>query len=118
MGGKVEATELPAQERQVLSPSALLLNGLQHVAIIAPIGLVFPLLVLRAGQMGAWRKPMPIEVSTWVVRGWLANIGVMALALAVAAWVPVAGLVIAALSGTSVGIMMALIAPPAYRHWA
>ncbi|MDF2096391.1 solute carrier family 23 protein [Aquibaculum arenosum] len=27
---------------------ALLLNGLQHIAIIAPIGLVFPLLVLRA----------------------------------------------------------------------
>jgi len=37
----------PPQERP-LAPIPLLLNGLQHVAIIAPVGLVSPVLVLQA----------------------------------------------------------------------
>lgn len=48
-GGEVRAVKSPTQHRP-LPVGALLLNGLQHVAIIAPIGLVFPLLVLRAAQ--------------------------------------------------------------------
>jgi xanthine permease XanP len=47
--GKAGAADVPAQERP-LPVGGLLLNGLQHVAIITPIGLVFPLLVLRAAQ--------------------------------------------------------------------
>jgi uncharacterized membrane protein len=92
--------------------------AMPFIGLFVVILTLYLLLVLRAGRVDAWRRPMPVEVVPWVVRAWLANIGVMTLALAVAAWVPVAGLVIAALSGTSVGILMAFIAPPAYRHWA
>jgi len=42
--------DIPPQEMPI-GLLGLFLNGLQHVAIIAPIGLVFPLLVLRAADV-------------------------------------------------------------------
>lgn len=42
--------ELP--QEKPLSHGTLLFSALQHIAIIAPIGLVFPLLVLRAADAG------------------------------------------------------------------
>lgn len=43
-----EARDLPQEGN--LSLGVLLLSGVQHVAVIAPSGLVFPLLVLRAAE--------------------------------------------------------------------
>ena len=40
------------------------------------------------------------------------------MALLVALWWPVGGLVVAALSGTIVGVTMGVLAPPAYAGWA
>ncbi|MGM0561593.1 MAG: uracil-xanthine permease family protein [Pseudomonadota bacterium] len=45
-----DSRELPQEEP--LSHGTLLFSALQHIAIIAPIGLVFPLLVLRAADAG------------------------------------------------------------------
>ncbi|MFC4352211.1 uracil-xanthine permease family protein [Fodinicurvata halophila] len=50
-------------QEQPLSHTTLLLSGLQHLAIIAPIGLVFPLLVLRAADAGAVLQEAMITAS-------------------------------------------------------
>ncbi len=58
----------PLQEAP-LSLGMLILNGLQHVAVIAPTGLVFPLLVLRAADA-------PPEMQEAVIAASLLALGV------------------------------------------
>jgi uncharacterized membrane protein len=96
----------------------------ERAAVIPFVGffvitlLLFLLMLARARAASAWREPMPRGLHPWLVGGLTANIAVMATAVVVAWWAPVAALVIAAISGTSVGIVMYSVAPSAYRHWA
>lgn len=99
-------------------------NPTARAAVLPFIGLfvvtllVWLLLTVRANAVAAWRIPPPPELVPWLVRGWIANLGMMSTAFMVALWIPVAGLVIAAVSGTAVGIIMSLLAPQGYRRWA
>jgi uncharacterized membrane protein len=105
-------------------PTALIGNAPAEQAAALPfIGLfvvilaLYLLMFVRAQQVGAWREPVPDGLFGWLVGYWLASIGGMMLALVVAIWMPIGGLVIAALSGTAVALVVARLAPPAYREW-
>jgi uncharacterized membrane protein len=106
-------------------PTSLIGNAPTDRAAVLPfIGLfvvtltLFLLLFARAQAVAAWRRPIPDGVLRWVLANWWLNIGAMVLAFVVAVWVPVAGLAIAALSGTAVGLLMAWLAPSEYGDWS
>jgi hypothetical protein len=61
---------------------------------------------------------MPPRLYPWLVLGWLAHVALMLVALLVAIWWPIGGLIVAALSGTIVGVTMNALAPPAYADWS
>jgi uncharacterized membrane protein len=92
-------------------PAVLLYLGLltfiacMHLAMLA-----------RAQRVGAWREPLPAGLFGWLLGGWGASTGVTALALAVGAVVPVAGLVMLALTWPAEAVV-ARLAPVAYREW-
>lgn len=87
------------------------------VALFVVIHVLFLTLLIRAHALGAWRIPMPRGLYPWLVAGWLGHLALMVLALAVALAWPIGGLVLAAASGTAVGVTMAVLAPPAYAEW-
>jgi uncharacterized membrane protein len=94
------------------------------VAVVSFIGLflvlhlLFLALLVRAHATRVWRVAMPPRLYPWLVLGWLAHVAVMLVALLVALWWPVGGLIAAALSGTLVGVTMSVLAPAAYADWA
>lgn len=96
----------------------------ERAAVIPFVGLfvvtitLFLLLVVRAQTVRAWRRSMPGDVYPWLVAGLAGQVGLMLVAVVVAIWVPVAALIIAALTGTAVGIVMAVVAPRRYRDWS
>jgi uncharacterized membrane protein len=90
---------------------------LPFIGLFVGIALLFLLMYARAQAVGAWRRPVPEGLFPWLLGTWAMLMGGMVLALVVAIWVPVAGLVIAAMNGTAVGVLMAWIAPPAYGDW-
>ena len=78
---------------------------------------MFLVLLARVHALRAWRIPMPPGLYPWLVAGWLGHLALMIVALAVALVWPVGGLVLAAASGTAVGITMGVLAPRAYAEW-
>jgi uncharacterized membrane protein len=97
---------------------------LEPAAVVPFLGLfvatlvVFLLLFARAHAVGAWHRPMPAGLYPWLMLGLGANVAMMSLAALVALWAPVAGLIVAALTGTTVAILVSMAAPPAYRDWS
>jgi uncharacterized membrane protein len=95
----------------------------EQAAVLPFIGLfvvilgLFLLLYLQAERAAAWRHPMPEGLFPWLVAYWLLSVGGMLLAFLVAIWAPVGGLVLAAASGTVVGLVLQWRAPRAYRSW-
>ena len=89
-------------------------------AVIPFIGLFVVLLALsvamvgRAHALGLWRWPLSPAMYRWVRLSWFAALGVMATAALVALVSPVAGLVVAALSGTVVEPLIVRRAPRGY----
>jgi uncharacterized membrane protein len=105
-------------------PTSLIGNAPTDRAAVLPfiglfifIGVVLLILYWRAQLSGAWLKPWPDRLSCWVLGGWAVLIGGLVLALVVAVFVPLVGLVMAALNGWVVTFVMAWIAPPGYRVW-
>jgi uncharacterized membrane protein len=105
-------------------PTSLIGNAPTDRAAVLPfiglfifIGVVLLILYWRAQLSGAWLKPWPDRLSGWVLGGWAVLIGGLVLALVVAVFVPLVGLVMAALNGWVVTFVMAWIAPPGYRVW-
>jgi uncharacterized membrane protein len=88
------------------------------IAVFLVLLVLFFVLLLRARAVQAWRRPPPPHLYPWLAGTWLANIGAMLLALLVAIWVPLLGLILAAISGTAVGVAMGILAPRAYADWA
>jgi uncharacterized membrane protein len=94
--------------------------ALPFIGLFVVILLLFLLMLLRAQRASAWHRPMPEGVFPWLVGFFAGSIAGMVLAFVVALWVPVAGLVIAALNGTAVGIVTTTLGPRgfrAYREW-
>jgi uncharacterized membrane protein len=91
---------------------------LPFVGLFVGLHVLFLAMLVRVQATRAWRVPMPPRLYPWLVMGWLAHLSLMLLALLVALWWPVGGLVVAALSGTIVGVTMGVLAPPAYADWA
>jgi uncharacterized membrane protein len=106
-------------------PTSLIGNAPTDQAAVLPfIGLfvlilvLFLLLYVQAERVGAWRRPIPEGLFRWLLAYWLLSIAGMTLALVVAAWLPLAGLLVAALNGAVVAILLEWRAPAAYRTWA
>ena len=91
---------------------------LSFIGLFVALHLLFLAMLVRVHATRAWRLPLPPRLYPWLVLGWLAHLSLMLVALLVALWWPVGGLVVAALSGTIVGVTMTLLAPPAYADWA
>jgi hypothetical protein len=87
-----------------------------YIALLLLLSLLMLGLVLRARAAGLWRWELPAGLFPWLLAGWAANIGVMAGALLVAVWVPVAGLALLPLTG-AVETVMIRRAPAAYHRW-
>jgi uncharacterized membrane protein len=93
-------------------------------AAVVPFAAVFVLLVtlflalvVRAQRQGAWSRPMPAPLFTWVVAGFVVTLAMMGVSAVVAVWWPVAGL--AVLAGSNLPeVFLARRAPPGYRRWA
>jgi uncharacterized membrane protein len=91
---------------------------LPFIGLFFVLHLLFLAMLVRVHATRAWRFPIPPRLYPWLVLGWLAHVALMLLALLVALWWPIAGLVVAALSGTVVGVTMGVVAPAAYAEWA
>ncbi|BBK41654.1 transporter [Allostella vacuolata] len=100
------------------SPPTLLFNGLQHLAIIAPIGLVFPTLVARAGALSPEETQSVVAASLLALglgsillcqRGRLVGSGFLTPAVFTAAYLP-ASLAAAAVGGLPLVIGMTIFA--------
>ncbi len=87
------------------------------VALFVLVHVVFLVLLVRAHGLRAWRIPMPRGLYPWLVAGWLGHLTLMVVALAIALVWPIGGLIVAAASGTAVGVTMAVLAPRAYVEW-
>lgn len=68
------------------------------IAIFIIISLLFMLLLIRAQGARAWRHPIPKKMFYWLLLSWGSGIAVMILALVLAIWIPVGGLIIMAVS--------------------
>lgn len=90
---------------------------LPFIGLFIFIGVVLTILYWRAQWAGAWHRPWPDRLTGWVLGGWAVLVGGLVLAFAVAAFVPLAGLAMAALNGWVVTIVMGRIAPSGYRVW-
>jgi uncharacterized membrane protein len=94
-----------------------------RAAVVPFIGLFLVLsalwlgLVLRAHALGAWRRPMPPHLYPWLVADWLVHLAVLAIALLVAVWAPVAGLVVLTVASTVVGVTMQRVGPSERAAW-
>jgi uncharacterized membrane protein len=91
---------------------------LSFITLFVLLHLLFLALLLRVHATRAWRFPPPPQLYPWLVLGWLGHLTLMAVALLVALWWPVGGLIVAALSGTIVGVTLNVLAPAAYAEWS
>jgi uncharacterized membrane protein len=80
----------------------------ERAAVVAFIGLflalsmVWLLFVLRAHQVGAWRRPLPSSTFRWLLLEWIANLAALVVALLVAlVHAPAALVVLAVGSGVA-----------------
>jgi uncharacterized membrane protein len=80
------------------------------IAVYLLLALLFFGLMLRIRALGAWGGPPPSGLFMWW-GDWVVNIVMMVIALIVAFWAPVAGLVVLVLSSTVTGIAHAWLAP-------
>lgn len=88
------------------------------IAVFVVLLVMMLAMVRHAQRHDLWRWPLPASMYRWVRASWLAAIAGMCLAVGVSAAVPVAGLVVAALSGSLVEPLIARLAPRGYSEWA
>ncbi len=87
------------------------------LAVFTLLSLTYLALLLRAQHVRAWRVDVPGGLFRWVVLGWGGQLAGMALAMMLAVWMPIAGLVVALLTGTIVSVVLSFVAPPGYTKW-
>ena len=91
---------------------------LPFISLFIVLQAVFLAMVARAHAQQAWRSPLSTTMYRWVRFSWLAAIAGMTLALLVASWVPIGGLVVATLHGVVTDSVIARLAPRGYTDWA
>ncbi|MCH8560584.1 TMEM175 family protein [Nesterenkonia sp. DZ6] len=87
-----------------------------YLLLLSLIAILHPGLLLRAGAVDAWWRPMPQGLFRWVVAGWGSSTAVTLLALAVSFAAPVAGLVMLLLTWPAEALVRRR-APDAYAVW-
>lgn len=96
----------------------------ERAAVVPFIGLFLALIgvtltmVVHAHRAGLWRYPLSAGLYRWVRGSWIAAFAGMFVALLVALWLPVGGLVVATLSGALVEPSIARRAPRGYAEWS
>ena len=86
------------------------------LALFVVLGLCYLGLILRAQSVGAWTEPLPPKVFRRVVSAFGVQAGTLLLGIAVAFWLPLLALAIAAASSLpAVAILRG--APAPYRSW-
>lgn len=89
---------------------------LPYLAVVAVIGVLNLLLLLRALATARWRTPLPAGAGRWLVTEWGASLLVTFLALGVAVLVPVAGLALLLATWPVEGLVRRA-APAVARAW-
>ncbi|MCH8562851.1 DUF1211 domain-containing protein [Nesterenkonia sp. LB17] len=87
-----------------------------YLLLLSLIAILHLGLLLRAGAVDAWWRPMPQGLFRWVVAGWGSSTAVTLLALAVSFAAPVAGLVMLLLTWPAEALVRRR-APDAYAVW-
>lgn len=87
------------------------------IAVFIVLIALYVFLMERAHRVGAWSSAMPDGLFPWLVTGFAVVLAAMVLALAVAVWWPVGGLVLLAVSNLPERVV-AHRAPAGYRDWA
>lgn len=87
------------------------------LAVFTLLSVAYLALLLRAQHEQAWRVNVPAGLFRWVVVGWSGQLSGMALAMTLAVWIPIAGLVVALLTGTIVSVVLSVVAPSGYTKW-
>lgn len=87
-----------------------------YLLLLSLIAVLHLCLLLRAGAVGAWWRPVPDGLFRWLVAGWGSSTAVTLLALAVSFVVPVAGLVMLVLTWPAEALVR-LRAPDDYAVW-
>lgn len=87
-----------------------------YLGVLTLIAISFVLLLLRAHRVSAWRVTPPPGLFRWLLAGWGASAVVTLLALVVAFFVPVAGLILLVLNWPAEAII-AHRAPEGYTTW-
>ena len=90
---------------------------LPFIVLFIVLNGVFLAMIARAHSQQAWRWPLSATMYRWVRFSWLAALAGMALALLVALWIPVGGLVVATLHGVVSDPVIARRAPRGYSDW-
>ncbi|MDG6223526.1 MAG: TMEM175 family protein [Candidatus Bathyarchaeota archaeon] len=71
---------------------------LPFIGLFIAISLLDLLLLIRARIVKAWRRPMSARMFYWLISSWIMGIIVMVIAFVLALWIPLAGLIILAIS--------------------
>jgi hypothetical protein len=87
------------------------------LGVFTLLSIAYLTLVLRAQHVDAWRVPLAAPLFRWVVTGWVGQLIGMAVAMIVAVWAPIVGLVVAVATGTVVSVVLSFTAPSGYRAW-
>jgi uncharacterized membrane protein len=87
-----------------------------YLALLSVVALLHLLLLVRAGAVGAWRRPMPDGLYPWLLAGWGSSTAVGLLGLAVALVAPPVGLAMLLLTWPA-EVLVARRAPAAYAEW-
>jgi uncharacterized membrane protein len=90
---------------------------LTFIALFMVLTALWVALVVRAHLVGAWRAPMDSHLFPWLVADWGASLAVHGVALLVALWAPIVGLVVLAGASSATTVVMGRLGPPERKAW-
>jgi uncharacterized membrane protein len=91
---------------------------LPFIGVFVLLTVLFVASIHHAQRVAAWTHPMPEQVHSWVVAGYLTAITMMLAAAAIAFVSPLAALAVLACSSLPEVVLIARRAPAEYRSWA
>ena len=87
-----------------------------YLSLLSVVAVLHLLLLVRAGSVAAWSRPMPDGLFGWILAGWGASAAMTVLGLVIAFVAPIAGLAMLLLTWPAEALV-AWRAPSAYRQW-
>jgi uncharacterized membrane protein len=91
---------------------------LPFIGVFVLLTVLFVASIHHAQRVAAWTHPVPAQVHSWVVAGYLTAITMMVAAAAVAFVSPLAALAVLACSSLPEAVFISRRAPAEYRRWA